>query len=256
MPLRPSLGHPSVAGAALTGAREFATDSILGIAVSIAPQLSRPDTWWHVVSVWPLRFLLGLAALLLPASLLNAALPKHKLAPENASLAGQLLIASPGMRDPRFQRAVILMVRHGKDGAFGITINRPVQELSLASLLEKLGERNAGVDGNVRIFAGGPVQPEIGFVIHTGDYQRPETLVIDRRFSMTSSRQVLRDIGHKRGPQKALVAFGYAGWAPGQLEGELERDDWFIAPADTQLLFDELRERVWERAMARRPRDL
>jgi len=210
-----------------------------------------------VPSLWSRRFLLiCLVGLLLPASLLHAALPKHKPATESASLAGQLLIAAPRMPDPRFQRTVILMVRHGKDGALGITINRPVGEQPLASLLEKLGEPDAAVEGSVQIFAGGPVQPGVGFVLHTADYNRSETFVVDRRFSMTQSREVLRDIGNKRGPEKALVAFGYAGWAPGQLEAELDAEAWFVAPADTKLVFEEARDKVWEQAMARRPRDL
>jgi putative transcriptional regulator len=96
----------------------------------------------------------------------------------------------------------------------------------------------------------------MGFVVHTADYKRPGTFVINGRLSMTQSLEVLRDIGQKRGPEKALVAFGYAGWAPGQLEGELDAEAWFVAPADTQLVFDEIRDRVWEHAMARRPRDL
>ena len=195
-------------------------------------------------------------ALILPASLLCAAVPKHKPVAENPSLAGQLLIASPRMSDPRFQRTVILMVRHGKEGALGIAINRPVDERPLASLLEKLGEKDAEVEGSVQIYAGGPVQPEIGFVVHTADYKRPGTFVINGRFSMTQSLEVLRDIGQKRGPEKALVAFGYAGWAAGQLEAELDGEAWFVAPADTQLVFDEARDKVWEQAMARRPRDL
>jgi len=209
-----------------------------------------------VRAAWIGGLLICLVALLLPASLLHAALPKHKPATESASLAGQLLIASPKMPDPRFQRTVILMVRHGKDGALGITINRPVGEQPLAGLLEKLGEPDASVEGSVQIFAGGPVQPGVGFVLHTPDYTRPETFVVDRRFSMTQSREVLRDIGNKRGPEKALVAFGYAGWAPGQLEAELDAEAWFVAPADTKLVFDVARDTVWEQAMARRPRDL
>src|SRR5262245_4219532 len=160
------------------------------------------------------------------------------------------------MPDPRFQRTVILMVRHGKDGAVGITINRPIQELPLATLLEKLGETDANVEGSVQVFAGGPVQPQVGFVLHSGDYRRTETVVIDHRFSMTQSREVLRDIAAKRGPHKALVAFGYAGWAPGQLEAEVDGEAWHVAPADPQLVFDEPRDKVWEQALARRPRDL
>ena len=203
------------------------------------------------------RLIFGLAALLLPAPLLNAALPKHNSAPQSSTLAGQFLIASPQMRDPRFRRTVILMVRHNKDGALGITINRPAGEQTLARFLEALGEKDASAtEGNVRLFAGGPVQPEVGFVVHTDDYRRKETIVVNGRLAVTSSREVLVDIGHKRGPEKALVAFGYAGWGPGQLESELARDDWFIAPADSDLIFDEPREKVWDQAMARRPRDL
>jgi len=208
-----------------------------------------------VPAVWLRPVLFGLAALLLPAPLLNAALPKHNPSPH--TLAGQFLIASPAMGDTRFRRTVILMVRHNKDGALGITINRPAGEQTLARFLEALGEKNASTtEGNVRLFAGGPVQPEVGFVVHTNDYRRKETIVVNERLAVTSSREVLVDIGHKRGPEKALVAFGYAGWAPGQLESELARDDWFIAPADPDLVFDEPREKVWDQAMARRPRDL
>src|SRR5262245_23416822 len=112
---------------------------------------------------WIGRLSFGLVALLSPASLLNAALPTHRLEPASGGLAGQLLSAAPGMKDPRFQRTVILMVRHGNDGAFAVTINRPMGERSLASLLENSGEKDVAIEGSARIFAGGPVQPEIGF---------------------------------------------------------------------------------------------
>src|SRR5215831_3922272 len=121
------------------------------------------------------------AAIFLPAALLNAALPTPEEAPKHPSLAGQLLVASPEMGDPRFYHAVILVVRHDRNGALGIIINRPVGDRSLVSLLEALGEKDTGVVGSVRIFAGGPVQPEIGFVLHSTDYRRPETLDIDSR---------------------------------------------------------------------------
>jgi putative transcriptional regulator len=209
-----------------------------------------------VPAIWPRRFIFGLAALLLSAPPLNAALPKHNPAPQSSTLAGQFLIASPAMGDPRFRRTVILMVRHSKDGALGIIINRPAGEQTLARFLEALGEKDAAAEGSVRLFAGGPVQPEVGFVVHTDDYRRKETIAVTERLAVTSSREVLVDIGRKQGPEKALVAFGYAGWGPGQLESELARDDWFIAPADPDLVFDEPREKVWEQAMARRPRDL
>lgn len=205
-------------------------------------------------TVWPRRVLLGLAAVLLPAALLHAALPKHRLSPDDISLAGQVLIASERMGDPRFARTVIFMVKHNKDGAFGIAINRPVAERSLASLLELLGEKDVASTDSVRIFAGGPVQPEIGLVVHTPDYRRQSTVDVNGEVAVTASLEVLRDIARGKGPQKALVAFGYAGWGPGQLDGELTREDWHTAPADAALIFDAPRERVWEEAMARRAR--
>jgi putative transcriptional regulator len=208
-----------------------------------------PLTWFQ-------RPLLALAAFLMPAGLLHAALQNPAQAPGPASLAGQILIASPGLRDPRFDHTVILLVRHSPGGALGIVLNRPLGERPLASLLEAIGERNSGVTGNLRIFYGGPVQPEIGFVVHSADYHQPETVDIDGRIAMTSSREILRAIVDKHGPQKILVAFGYAGWGAGQLEAELAQRAWFTAPQDSKLIFDEDRDKVWDDAMAHRMQDL
>jgi putative transcriptional regulator len=197
------------------------------------------------------------AAILLPAMLLHAALTAPVQAPAPASLTGQLLIAAPAMNDPRFEQAVVLMVRHDRNGALGIVINRPLEERSIASLLEVLGEKDtAAITTSVRIFAGGPVQPEIGFVIHSADYHRPDTIDIDAHVAMTSNREILRDIGNNKGPGKSLVAFGYAGWGPGQLEGEVEHRFWFITPEDVRLVFDLDRDKVWDEAMKRRTQDL
>ena len=176
--------------------------------------------------------------------------------PEIASLTGQLLIAAPTIGDPRFAHTVILMVRHDRQGAFGIVINRPVGESSIANLLEGAGEDVSGISGNLRIFSGGPVQQELGFVVHSTEYRLDETLDVDGRVAMTANRQVLRDIGHNRGPVKSLFALGYAGWGPGQIEGELARRDWFTTPAEPRLIFDDDRANLWEDAMARRTRDL
>ncbi len=200
--------------------------------------------------------LMTLVLLILPPAFLWAALPKSDAAPDGGSLAGQLLIASPEIGDPRFDHAVILMVRHDKEGAFGIIVNRPIEHRSLDDLLREMGERDTGIDGSIRVFAGGPVEPGIGFVVHSADYHRAETLDIDGRVAMTSSREILHDIGHHKGPVKFLVAFGYAGWGPGQLENELAQHGWFTSPEDSQLTFDDNRARVWETAMARRARDL
>ena len=193
------------------------------------------------------------AGALLAAVLLT---PAATDSPEIASLAGQLLIASPNIGDPRFAHTVILMVKHDKDGAFGITINRPVGEKSIASLLEAPGEDISDIEGTLSVFAGGPVQQELGFVVHSAEYRRDETIEVDEHVAMTASRQILRDIGHNHGPQKSLFALGYAGWGPGQLENELARHDWFTAPEEPKLIFDDDRANLWEDAMARRTREL
>jgi putative transcriptional regulator len=172
------------------------------------------------------------------------------------SLAGQLLIAAPTIGDPRFAHTVILMVRHDKEGAFGIIINRPVGERAIAELLEAAGDDAKGISGTVRIFAGGPVQPELGFVVHSAEYRRDGTIDVDGRVAMTASREILRDIGQHKGPEKSLFALGYAGWGPGQLEGELARHDWFMTPEEPKLVFDDDRGNLWEAAMARRTREL
>ena len=197
-----------------------------------------------------------MALLALPGVWLDVTPKAAAQAPPTASLTGQLLVASPTMGDPRFARTVILMVRHDKDGALGIVINRLVGERPLAALLETLGEKDTTATGQVRIFAGGPVQPEIGFVVHSTDYRRPTTVDVNARVAMTSSREILRDIGTDKGPQKSLIAFGYAGWAPGQLEGELARRDWGVAPGESKLIFDEDRDKVWDTAFAQRTQDL
>jgi putative transcriptional regulator len=202
------------------------------------------------------RPLLALAAILLPATLLHAALPSPVEAPARASLAGQILIATPGMRDPRFFHTVILMVRHSESGAFGIVINRPLGERPLAKLLDAIGEKNDGIAGSLRIFSGGPVQAEVGFVIHSAEYHRAETVDIDGHVAMTSSLEIFRDIIGKHGPEKVLVAFGYAGWGPGQLESELGQRTWFTALPDAKLIFEEDRGKVWDDAMTRRTQDL
>jgi putative transcriptional regulator len=198
----------------------------------------------------------SLVAVPIVAMLLTAALPAPTAAPQRASLAGQLLIAAPTMRDPRFYQTVIVLARHDRTGAMGIVVNRPLLERPLVALLEALGEQSAGAAGSVRIFAGGPVEPELAFVVHSAEYRRADTMEIDGQVAVTSSREILRDIANSRGPKRSLLAFGYAGWGPGQLEGELEQRFWFTTAADAKLIFEEDRDRVWDDAMTRRTQDL
>ena len=202
--------------------------------------------------------LTAVVALAAPMALFAAA-PTNPPRPQGfVSLAGQLLVASPSMSDPRFAHTVVLIVRHDRDGAFGIVINRPAAERPLALVLEAIGEKHMAVSGNVRIFIGGPVQPELAFVIHSPEYHEAGTIEINGRLAVTASREVFRALAGAgaTGPQKSLIAFGYAGWSAGQLEAELALNAWYTAPADIGMVFDEDRERLWERATERRTRDL
>ena len=209
-----------------------------------------------MIRSWLKRSMMKFTVLVALTALPAAAPSKPEVVPEDISMAGQLLVASPEIGDARFDRTVVLLLRHNRSGALGIVINRPIDERPLASLMEAIGDEAAGVEGRVLIFAGGPVEPEVGFILHSVDYRRAETLDIDEHVAMTSTHEILSDIAHKKGPAKALIAFGYSGWGPGQLESELAQHGWFTTPADPKLIFDDDREKVWQEALARRTRQL
>lgn len=181
-------------------------------------------------------------------------------APENTAPAdpppGNLLIASAQIQDPRFYHAVVLILQHTKDGAFGIVINHKLATEKIAALLAAAGDDDKSVDGTIPVFSGGPVQPELGFVVHSADYHTARTMAVDGKVAMTASKETLKDIGHSKGPKKYFFAFGYAGWGAGQLEGEVARNDWFTATEDSALVFDDDRDTVWDKALARHGQDL
>lgn len=181
-------------------------------------------------------------------------------APENAAPAnppqGNLLIASAQIQDPRFYHAVVLILQHTKDGAFGIVINHPLASEKIATLLSAAGADDKTVEGTIPVLSGGPVQPELGFVVHSADYRTADTMPVDGKVAMTASKQSLEDIGHGKGPKKYFFAFGYAGWGAGQLEAEIARNDWFTATEDTALVFDDDGGTVWDKAPAKRGTDL
>jgi len=174
---------------------------------------------------------------------------------------GDLLIASQTMGDPRFSHAVILLLTHDSTGAFGIVINRPIEEKPIADILAatvngKDKKADPEIKGNIRIFAGGPVQPELGFVVHTPDYKGEGTITVPNIVAMTPTTEVLRDIGHHKGPAKYFFALGYAGWGPGQLDDEIRHHDWFSTPGGPELIFDDDRSELWKHALARRTQDM
>jgi len=172
-------------------------------------------------------------------------------------LVGQFLVATPELQDPNFYHTVVLVVRHDETGAMGLVINRMIAKGPLGKLLEGLGVEDAPNGASeVRVYSGGPVQPSLGFVLHSRDYQSDQTVEVDDHVAMTPSLDVLKNIAAGEGPRESLVAFGYAGWTAGQLESEIAAGSWAIVPADEELLFDDDAASKWQRAIARRGVDL
>ena len=193
--------------------------------------------------------------ILLPVLVLLAGAITNAFAGDNGreSFAGKLLVADTSMPDPRFARSVIYLVRHNEEGAFGLIINKPLTKLPLAKLLAQLDIEATAIGVELDIFFGGPVQDELGFVLHSRDFTAAAgTLIVDEGYAVSGVRQVLRAISEKKGPEKKLFTLGYAGWAPGQLEAELERGDWNVVDADEALVFDLPVPDKWQAAHDRR----
>ena len=152
-------------------------------------------------------------------------------------LTGKLLIAMPGMGDPRFEKSVVVLVAHGPDGGMGLIVNKPAPSIGLGHLFDQLEiEGESGAEGPV--YFGGPVENSRGFVLHNAEYRQDDTtLSIDARFGMTATLDILRAMAEGTGPDRSLVALGYSGWGPGQLEGEIADNGWLIADADPELVF-------------------
>ena len=166
-------------------------------------------------------------------------------------LVGQLLIAMPGMRDPRFARSVVYICAHSAEGAMGLVINRVLDSLTFDELLEQLGIERTAPRPSVAVHFGGPVETGRGFVLHSPDYRQDGTLSVADDVSLTATVDILRAIAVGEGPRRHLLALGYAGWGPGQLDGEIRANGWLNVAADEQLVFDANLESKWDRAMAK-----
>ena len=168
-------------------------------------------------------------------------------------LAGRLLVAMPGIEDERFERAVLYMCAHDEEQAMAITVNRPVEGLTVFELLDKLGVRSEIKTQNSLVLLGGPVELERGFVLHTDDFNSPDsTLALHDGLALTATRDVLDAMGSPiHHPRRAILALGYAGWGPGQLEQEVRDNIWLVCDADEELLFDDDHEHKWTRALAK-----
>lgn len=170
----------------------------------------------------------------------------------NNFLEGKLLIAMPGMSDPRFEKSVIYMCAHSTEGAMGIMVNKPVTGLSFQELLRKLELEVTDSTPDFPVLYGGPVETGRGFVLHTGDYDGSDaTLPVSEDVSLTATLDILRAMGKGKGPQKAIFALGYAGWSPGQIEDEIRANGWIHCDCDRALLFADDIENKWASALGR-----
>ncbi len=176
--------------------------------------------------------------------------------PGGSYLGGHLLIAMPNMQDPRFVKTVIFMCAHTSDGAMGLVINKLFGSLSFPDLLAQLNIESGSVSDQIRVHFGGPVESGRGFVLHSDDYVRDGTLVVNSGFALTATVDILKAIAEGQGPRQSLLALGYAGWGPGQLESEITANGWLHVPADPQLVFDPEVTNKWERAMTKLGVDL
>ena len=167
------------------------------------------------------------------------------------SLAGHLLVAMPNMSDPRFERAVIYVCAHGEDGAMGLMINKLVDQITFPEMLEQLGIDNSDVSEQIRVHFGGPVETGRGFVLHSTDYRQDSSMEVDSAIALTATVDILRDIAGGQGPRRSLLALGYAGWGPGQLDQEIQANGWLHVDPDEQLIFDTDLDDKWQRAIGK-----
>lgn len=166
--------------------------------------------------------------------------------------AGQLLVASDEMKDPRFVETVIYLVRHNAEGTLGLVINRPVAKGPIDDLLKGFGAPTKGSKREVTIHYGGPVGTRQGFVLHSDEVKIEDTLVVKDGIAMTSDVKMIEAIAAGHGPKQSLVMLGYAGWAPGQLAAEIKSQAWFLIPADKSIIFGKDADKKWIQATARR----
>lgn len=167
-------------------------------------------------------------------------------------LEGKLLIAMPGMSDPRFEKTVIFMCAHSGDGAMGLIVNKPVAGLGFREMMEKLELDIGNGAPDLPVLYGGPVQTGRGFVLHSSDYDSLDsTMAITGGISLTATLDILKAMAGGRGPEKAMFALGYAGWGPGQIENEIRDNGWIHCDPDPIILFSPEMETKWNRALGK-----
>lgn len=172
-----------------------------------------------------------------------------KRATEPFSLTGKLLVAMPGMGDPRFERSVILICAHSATEAMGLIVNKPADGLSFGDLLKQL-KITPGDGEDLRVHLGGPVEHGRGFVLHSPDYtSNGATLQVPGGFALTATLDILEDVARGFGPAQAILALGYAGWGPGQLENEIAQNGWLTCDSSPEIVFGANNPGKWEAAV-------
>lgn len=166
-------------------------------------------------------------------------------------LAGHLLVAMPGMPDPRFDKTVIYMCAHNAEGAMGLVINRPMKNVSFPDLLDQLGIVAKGHMSPISVQFGGPVEEGRGFVLHSPDYVQDTTYVVDGGIALTTTVDILKDIADGHGPMQSFLALGYAGWGPGQLDEEILHNGWLSVEADPEIVFGPNLDAKWLQALSK-----
>ncbi|MDO6521667.1 YqgE/AlgH family protein [Shimia thalassica] len=166
------------------------------------------------------------------------------------NLTGKILIAMPGMGDTRFANSVVLLCDHSAKGAMGLIVNKPIDGMSLSDLMKQVSMDGTDETDAAGLYFGGPVEPGRGFMLHTPDYHSElSTLRVDGRFSMTATLDILEEIAAGEGPSSALMALGYSGWGPGQLENEIGQNGWLTAEPSQALVFGVGDGDVWPEAI-------
>jgi len=167
------------------------------------------------------------------------------------NLSGKILIAMPAMGDPRFEKSVVLLCSHSAEGALGLIVNKPLPELGFPALLDQIGIAHGPEIRTVPVQYGGPVEQGRGFVLHGADWRATAgTIEVPGGLAMTATQEVLAALGHGQGPERALLALGYAGWGAGQLESEIARNDWLTWDAAPELIFSPDNGAKWTGALA------
>lgn len=170
---------------------------------------------------------------------------------QDGYLEGQLLVAMPAMMDSRFAHSVIYLFAHSSAGAMGLVVNKALEGITFPDLIQQLGIESGPVDRQIRVHFGGPVETGRGFVLHSADYRQEATLRIGDDVALTTTVDVLKAIASGHGPRRRLLALGYAGWAPGQLDAEIQANGWLNVPADEELIFGADLDRKWTEAMGK-----